>query len=505
MAIVPVSEFAPDMPVLPGASSDGVFNCLPRTPLSYGPWLSLTPISSALTARCQGTATMQDTSGNVRVFAGDATKLYRLSSGTTFADVSKVGGYSTGATERWSFGLFGNRVIATNYTNNIQSYVEGTSSAFADMIASGITTLKARYCATVKNFFVVGNTVDGTFGTNPQRVWWSAIEDPTNFPTPGTSGAAAVQSDYQDVVGPHGWLMGIAGNLGNADAALFFERAVYRMIYVGPPAIFDIRAAEGIVGCPAPGSIIQFRSTVFYLGEDGFYQFDGATSRPIGKHKVDRWFFDNVDQSKIGRVNASVDPVQPIIYWAFPTQGASDCNRILAYNWAVDRWSATDADAVTVQVLFRSLTLGYDADSVDGIFANADAANVLNDSREFTGGRLVMSAFNSSNRLCYFNGPALAATVETQKAQIFDGKQAMVNKVRPIVDGGSPVVAVSVRETPTGTETYGADTSIEARTGEAPVRARGRYMNARIKTTAGSTWSHISGIDITDVVPLGTN
>jgi hypothetical protein len=129
---------------------------------------------------------------------------------------------------------------------------------------------------------VVGNTTDGTFGPQPQRVWWPAIDDPTNWPTPGTSAAAAVQSDYQDLVGDAGWVQGIVGNLGTADGAVFQERAVIRMQYVGPPAIFAFSTAEGVRGTPAPGSLVQVGNLVYYLGEDGFYVFDGSQSMPIG-------------------------------------------------------------------------------------------------------------------------------------------------------------------------------------------------------------------------------
>lgn len=503
MAIIPFAEFAPDMPDIAAPLSDCVKNVLPRTATSYEPWRAAVAVSAALTARCQGTATTQDASGNVRVFAGDASKLYRLASGTTFADVSKGGGYTTASDERWSFGIFGNTVVASNYANEVQGYVEGTSTVFANLITSGITTIKARYVATTRNFLVLGNTNDGTYGVNPQRVWWSAIEDPTNFPTPGTSGAAAVQSDYQDVVGNHGWLQGIVGNLGNADAALFFERAVYRMTYVGPPAIFDIRAAEGTVGCPAPGSIVQFRSTAFYLGEDGFYQFDGSSSRPIGKNKIDRFFFSDVDQARLGRVNAAVDPAKPIVYWAYPAATSGECNRILSYNWSLDRWSVTEADAITVQVLFRSLTLGQNADSLDTLFANSDLANVPVDSREFKGGLLVMSGFDAANKLAYFNGATLEATIETQDATLFDGQQAVVSQVRPIVDGGTPSVAIGARDLPTSAVTYG-DPSAIGITGVSPVRARGRYLRARVTVPAGSAWEHASGIEIVKAAPVGS-
>jgi hypothetical protein len=121
------------------------------------------------------------------------------------SDVSKAAQYSTSSIAQWSFTILGQTVIATNFTDPVQAYTEGTSALFADLITSGTTTLKAKYAAVIKNWLFLANTIRcNVSGNQPQRTWWSAINDPTNFPTPGTAAAANNLSDYQDVPGPHG-------------------------------------------------------------------------------------------------------------------------------------------------------------------------------------------------------------------------------------------------------------------------------------------------------------
>ncbi len=197
MVFIPIAEYMPDMPDFNNPGSGLVQNLLPRTEQSYAPFPGLSVAGTALTARCQGAYSMVDNSGNSRMFAGDATKLYRMTAGDAGpVDVSGAT-YTTGADERWSMTLFGTRVIATNYTDPIQSYVEGSSSVFANLISSGVTDLTARYIAVVKDWVVVGNTTDGTDGVRPQRVRWCAIDDPTNWPALGSAAAATTQSDAQ--------------------------------------------------------------------------------------------------------------------------------------------------------------------------------------------------------------------------------------------------------------------------------------------------------------------
>ena len=309
---IPCGEWLPDQPDYKNPGSTTIHNVYPKTETSYGPIGSHAPSFTALAARVQGAfAAMDQSSGAVTNFAGAATKLYNISSGAgAFTDISGAV-FTTGADVRWNFTQFGQRVLATNYNDAVQTFTLGSSVTTANLSA---TAPKARYIAVAKDFLMLGNTYDTTFGYKPQRIWWSAINDCTNWPTPGTSAAAQVQSDYQDIPGDQGWVQGIVGNLGTADVAIFFERAIWRGVYVGSPAIFNFHPAEGVRGTPAPGSIAQLGAQVFYLGEDGFYMFDGSSSIPIGAQKVDKTFYADVNQQFMYRISSAIDPINKLVF-----------------------------------------------------------------------------------------------------------------------------------------------------------------------------------------------
>jgi hypothetical protein len=494
---LPVAEYAPDLPAGGGASAL-VRNCLPRTAASYGPMPSLAAYSVPLSARCQGALAVQDGAGNASLFSGDAAKLYRLGAGSTsWSDVSRPGGYATAVDQRWAGVLFGDRVVMTNFADPMQSFRLGTDAAFADLAAAAP---RARHLAIVRDWLVAGNTFDGTDGAEPQRVWWSAIDDPASWPAPGSAAAAAAQSDFQDLVGGAGWVQGIVGNLGTADGAVFQERGIVRMNYVGPPAIFAFATAEGARGTPAPGSIAQLGTLVYYLGEDGFYAFDGSASRPIGANKIDKTFFADLDQQYLGRVSAAIDPINKLCFWAYPGAGnaAGDPNRLLAYNWSLDRWSLAE---VETELLLRSLSFGYSLDGLDAANANLDALPFSLDSRAWTGGRVLLAGFDTAHRLGYFSGAALAPVVETAEASLDDGKRVVVTAARPVVDGGAPAVAIGTRERPMDPVAFGSDVAIDEQ-GSAPQRASGRHVRARVTLPAGGGFTHIGGVEI-DMTPEG--
>lgn len=490
-----IGEFMPDQPATGGdvQYSDNVRNVYPRTETSYGPVQTPQPYSSALTARCQGAAGFVSSAGNTNFFAGDATKLYNLvSGGATWANVSKAGGYSTASDGQWHFETFNNVVLATNFTSAIQAFTLGSSTLFADLAAAAP---KAKYIAVAKGFLLAGYTNDASFGVQPQRVWWSAQNVPTSWPTPGSVSAAQLQSSYNDLFGQGGKVTGLVGNLGTADAAAFMEHAVWRMNYVGPPLTFDFLPAEGVRGTSAPNSIVQYGNLVYYLGEDGFYVFDGTSSQPIGQNKFDKFFFDDLDASHIYRVWGTVDPQHKLIMWAYPGAGSSggNPNHILVYNWTLQRAAIYD---ITLEVLIRMLSIGYTLDELYTILGYTfQTLPAPLDSALWQGGVTLLGLFDTSHKLNYFTGPNMAVTIDTSEEQPIAGRRTRIKNTRVLVDGGTPSVAIGHRERLLDAVTWTSPVAINS-LGNCPVRTSGRYLRGEITLPSGSDFQHIQGVEI---------
>jgi hypothetical protein len=488
-----IGEWLPDLPDFDNPGSRNVRNVYAKTKDSYGPVASPAVYSGALDARNQGAVAYFDKLGNVNLFAGTATKLWRLTSGSvTWTDVSKVGGYNTPSDGQWKFEYFNGKVVATNYADPQQVFDIGTSAKFADLSAAAP---RAAYCAFVKNFLMVANTYDAVSTAQPQRVWWPALADPTNWPTPGSIAAAQVQSSYNDLLGDNGVIQGIVGNLGNADGAIFMERAVFRVIYAGPPVVFDFPPAEGVRGCVAPNSIVQFGNLAYYLGPDGFYVFDGQSSQPIGADKFDKTFYADLDQSHMDRIVGVADPINRQIIWAYPGAGnmGGNPNHLLMYNWQLERATVCD---VTCETIARMLSVGYTLDQLYTVLGyTLDTLPAPLDSRVWTGGQLLLGIFDVLHKLNYFTGPNLSPTVDTTESQPFSGRRFRVKGARPIVDGGVPSVAIGRRERLQDPVAFTPAVALNS-LGLCPVRTSGRYGRARITLPAGSSFSHIQGVEL---------
>lgn len=475
-------QFGPWLPDLPELQNPGALvakNVLPRS-ASYSPMSGGASYSDALSARCQGGFATKSLSGSVSVFAGDETKLYRSTDGSSWDDVSVGGGYATNADDRWSFAQFGNRVVATNYSNNLQSYVIGASTDFAEL-----TAIKAKHVAVVRDFVMIGNTYDGTDAEQSQRVRWSAINDPTSW-----SVSATTQADYQDLVGDGGAVMALIGGASSADVVILQERAVWRGNYVGTPLIFAFDRVENGRGCMASGSVCQHGGRFFYLAEDGFYMSDGVGLVPIGHDAVNKWFLARLNTGYVDRISSLIDPINQMAIWSYPSQSSSGINdELIIYNWAANRWSYGELDA---EFIFSSLTSGTDLDSISG---SLESLAFGLDSTVWKGGRLRLAYFNDNHEMGFLTGSALAATIDTTEGQIAQGRRSLVTEVWPKVDGGTTTVQIGTRNLPTDSVTWSSAASVN-NVGFAPVRSDARFHRVRINIAAGGSWTHAQGVDV---------
>lgn len=477
-------EYLPDIPDFKNPGLTEAKNVMPYGE-SYLPFPSLSVYSSnALSARCQGMVYGKDADGNTFNFAGDETKLYRLS-GAAYSDVSKVGGYSTANDGMWYFSTYGQRMLATNFNDAIQNFTMGTSSAFADLAASAP---KARYITALNDFIVAGNTFDSVEGNVPHRVRWCGIGDPTSWTVSPTT-----QADYQDLDSSKGWVQQV---VGGEFGVIFQERAISRMSYVGSPLVFQFNEVESKRGLFAPGSAIKVGNFVAYIGPDGFYIFDGNQSIPIGENKINKTFFDEVDLSYIDRITADVDVNKQIIRWAYAASGNTGgrSNKIIMFNYAPNakkRWSYAEVD---IDVLGTSLSEGYTIDSLDSLSGSIDALQFSLDSRVYTGNNYISSAINSDHKLANFTGTAQTAMIETGEMQISDGGRTLLTLLRPLIDGtGTVTVQIGTRNNLSDSVTWSSAISANS-INEFPTRSNARYHRFRVNIASG--FNHAQGIQL---------
>lgn len=143
--------------------------------------------------------------------------------------------------------------VITGTGSNPQS-VTLASSATA-FVAPYITVPLSRCGIVWQNFFFWGGD-----GTNPARLYFSALADPTTYP----------QANFIDVPDPFGGdqITGLAILYGNL---LVFKRYSFYILQGAPPANLILSKLNSSVGCIEPASVVQIDNLVYFVSDKGLY------------------------------------------------------------------------------------------------------------------------------------------------------------------------------------------------------------------------------------------
>ncbi len=407
-----------------------------------------------------------------------------IKSGTDIPSASDTGSvtflYTTPSEQRWRFTQFGNVLIAANGGNRLQGFNINSATNFSDLAADAP---QARYVTIVRDFVVSGYINEST--VRPNRVQWSALGDETSW-----TNSATTQADYQDI--PDGGA--VVGVTGGEFGLVFMDRSIHRMSYVGSPLVFQFDNISRNQGCYEANSIIQYGGTSFFLSDNGFYACDGQQIIPIGNEKVNRYFFDDVDQGTLNLMSAAVDPARKLVIWAYASKSSATVDKLLIFNYEVGKWSSGTTNASRVAT---SSTPSFTLEGLD-VFGDLEEITTTFDSRVWLGGKMQFAGVKDT-KIVTFSGANNTAYIETGDIEV-PGTTSAITMAKPIVDNGSGNVALVSRRLLNQPVEFGAQTVADAEN-RVSIRGVGRYH--RLQLTPTGLWKTTIGLDI-DLNGLGT-
>jgi hypothetical protein len=377
---------------------------------------------------------------------------------------------------QWQFAQFGNLVFATQKNVVLQVYNLSSSTAFADTSGS---PPQANYISVVGRFLVLSGLL-----SNPFRIHWSGLNDTTNW----TSGVGS--SDYQDF--PDGGI--VRGVAGGEFGTVFQDQAIRRMSYIpGSPLIFQIERITQDQGLFAPYSVVAAGDVIYFHTAQGFHKIaPGGLPVQIGRERVDRTFFDDLDKTELRMFIGAYDPRSTRVFWAYKsTSGATGLyDKILGYDTALDRWFPLEMSG---EYLLGMSQPGITLENLDAISASIDALGASLDSFSVSTQPLI-AQFNSDHKIGFFSGSNLEATLETGE-QGTDGRRIGVWGFRPVTDAPSVYGSASYRELVSETPTSLTEIAQNTRTGRCDLRRSTRYSRMKIRVPAATLWTYAAGVE----------
>ena len=480
MARIRFPEFAPDRIKYDPEVTDYVLNVFPKVD-SYGPMGQFTALSTALESVPRGAILAVLPTGGYVFFAFTEATAWRLSSvDNDWDEVTNVGGdYSVPASGAFECVQFGSDIIATNGFDEVQKYPLGSDpTLFVDL---GGTPPKARHVGVVSDFLVLGGPDD--WGLN--SVMWSGVNDAETW----TVGSKAC--DYQQF--PDG--NEVLAVKGFETGAVIIQEGALRLMNsnFSSPLVFDFQAVDKSKIATAPRSVVKAGSDVFFLTRQGFYKFPNI---PIGNERVDKFFFNDLDEGYIWQTQGAADPNQNIVFWRYKSvdyNSTEASDRVIIYNYALDKWSLANAELTWI---CDATTPGVTLEGLANYFSSLDDVTPSLDSRYWRGGTPLIAGFNTSYQLGFFSGLPMEAVLSTNALYLNPGRRAFVNGFTPVTDTAAATGRVGVLANRYGDSVSWKGDAAMQRTGLIPARANARFHRFEVTIPENTEWNHIQGIEV---------
>lgn len=291
--------------------------------------------------------------------------------GAAGATVSRGTSYTnTQPANNWQFTVYGQKTIATNGIDAIQSRpldIGAVSFQKNNVITAPVTAdPRASFVETFKDHVFIGD-FDLTAGTSggeayggaygalaAQRyenaIWWSATDNATRFSDPATT-PSIIGSDYRIFNDGLGGVIGLRA----ATDYLLVNRVNGISIITGPPFVRSNIETTG--GSLFPNSLVRVNNNIYGMSRVGPVVIeDGRAVRRLGTTKISRWLMqiknilenDSTDDH-IRQIYGARNITGDYVYWTikqFSKTAGVPYTNILAYSVDEDEFSLVHTDNV---------------------------------------------------------------------------------------------------------------------------------------------------------------
>jgi hypothetical protein len=252
------------------------------------------------------------------------------------------------------------------------------------------------------------------------------------------------------------------------------------MQYLGPPYTFGINIISDNVTIRGPLTAVNVEDTVYWMGQDEFYMFNGAVNRLACT--VRDYVFSDFNSDQAGKAFAAANAAFGEIWWFYPSASSTDNDRYVVFNYQQNIWYYGN--------LGRSAWMDRSSAEANPIAASTDHY-LYNHELGFNDGSTVPAS-------------AISAYIESSQVTMGEGDNfVLLRRLIPDVtfrsstDSPELTMTLKARRFPganysssdASTVSQTATVPIEQFTDQAHVRLRGRSFALRVESTdTDTTW-----------------
>lgn len=253
----------------------------------------------------------------------------------------------------WSLDNFGEYLVGVHYdTGTLVEWQLGSSSVAAPV--TNAPTSNLGLVVTEERFiFLLGA------GGNPRKVQWCDFEDNTIWTAASTNqaGSQTLQTSGQIMQGVK----------TRGQTLIITDTSAFSARYVGPPYIYQFDRVGTSCGAVSRMSAVDTDMGVFWMGQKGFFTFDGNTVKEL-PCEVHDYVFDDINVNQQSKIWAFSNAEFSEIWWFYPSASSLEIDRYVAYDLLENHWLIGNLSRTggTPRGVFRTPILGgeYAAETV---------------------------------------------------------------------------------------------------------------------------------------------
>lgn len=325
-----------------------------------GGWAERTSSGNRPAAAVRGITAWRDNSADRWVGMGTYDKLYVLSASGTLSDITPAGFSSGSETAALDIG-YGKSFYGTGFygtprpddgtydeatvwtLDNWGEYLVGCSTddgklyewtlntgSAAAQISNSPTSCLGLSVTAERFIFALGA------GGNPKKIEWCDREDNTTWTAAATNEAGGIELQTSGQIMLARRVQGQHFILTDTDAHV--------ATYTGPPFVYQIEKVGDACGAVSRRSAVTISTgEVYWMTKDRFCKFNGGTVQDL-PCEVSDYVFGDISRAQESIIFAVENSAFREVWWFYPCNDATVCDRYVSYNYAEGYWTFGDLE-----------------------------------------------------------------------------------------------------------------------------------------------------------------
>ena len=399
-----------------------------------------------------------------------------------------TGGTTTSPIRLWSQSNFGEDLVFAYRGGPLLYWDATTGTAVRGKIVNVTNFSTASDVPTILNFvtisdifrfvFAFGANEVGSAAQDTMLIRWSDQESVIDWTPAATNQSGSLRVSHGTEI--------VMAMQARQEMLVWTDSALYSMQYLGAPEVWNAQLMGDNISVASPDCAVYAGATAYWMGRDRFYKYEGTVAPLVCT--IRRYIFDDFNTEQYDQVVSGNNEAFNEVWWFYCSSGSTTNDRYAVYNYVENIW------------YYGSLARTAWLDS--GLRAYPIAAtytyNLVNheigsDDKE-TASTIAIAAFITSSEFDLDDGDKFVFVSKLLPDVTFTGSTAVspaaLMTFLPMQDSGSGYNSpASEGGNDTATITRSATVPIEAFTGQAYVRLRGRQMAVKMESTAlGVKW-----------------